>query len=135
MRLSISLAEFDVTPSFFLLSAGYMYIESRRTGQGSFVRRLGRNFYPRFHIYYTEEGDKVTFNVHLDQKQASYQGTAAHSGEYNGETVETEVGRLKKILSRLNTKAGYRPNPRLSPAAPASDDSRSQRWSNMLRRM
>lgn len=135
MKLIIPLSSFDVTPSYFLLSAGYIYIRSRKTGQGSFVRKLGRNFYPRFHIYYKEEDESITFNVHLDQKQASYEGTSAHSGEYNGETVETEVARLKKIVSRLNTNTAFRPNPRLSPISPASDDSRSQRWSNMLRRM
>ena len=135
MKLILSLSELAVTPNFFLLSAGYIYIESRKTRKGSFVRRLGRNFYPRFHIYYSEEDEKVIFNVHLDQKEASYQGTSAHSGEYNGETVETEIIRLKRILSRLTTNSGFRPNPRLSPVSPASDDTRSQRWSNMLRRM
>jgi len=30
---------------------GYGYIKDRQTGEESFVRRLGGNFYPRLHMY------------------------------------------------------------------------------------
>jgi len=34
----------------------------------------------------------------LDQKKPIYQGTPAHSGEYEGKVVEEETERIKQIL-------------------------------------
>ncbi len=64
------------------------------------VRPLGGN-YPRFHIYATIDPKVVTMNIHLDQKKPSYEGTSAHSGDYDGEIVKDEVLRIKEALSRL----------------------------------
>ena len=77
----------------------------RRCGYGlinpqnnpSFVRRLGTFNYPRFHAYV---GDR-DINLHLDQKQASYEGYGAHSGEYDGEVVEREARRIEGVLQQL----------------------------------
>lgn len=65
-----------------------------------------------------------------DQKQASYEGTSAHSGEYDGELVEQEIRRLKTFVrpSSLSKKKSPTNN------APIND-ARSQRFSNMLRNM
>ncbi|MFH1427077.1 MAG: hypothetical protein ABIG60_00925, partial [Patescibacteria group bacterium] len=79
--------------------AGYAYIQDRQTGKDSFVRRLGSNFYPRFHMYLEEEADKIIFNLHLDQKKPSYAGTHAHNAEYDGEVVEREIARLQELLA------------------------------------
>lgn len=134
MKLSWPLNRLSVTPFQLLRSAGYSYIEVRKTGQGSFIRPLGRNNYPRFHIYIKEEGELMSINLHLDQKQVSYEGTAAHSGEYDGETVEAEIQRLKLIFERSSSDS-LATKSRVSPLSPANQDERSQRWSNMLRRM
>lgn len=127
MKLTISQADINTTPFNFLRSAGYIYIESRQTGQGSFSRPLGNGHYPRFHIYVNEEENATTFNIHLDQKQASYEGTSAHSGEYDGEIVEQEVQRLKGFL-RASGLTKKKPNSN----AP-SNDPRSRRFSDILR--
>ena len=67
----------------------------------SFVRQLLGRDYPRFHLYIKESKDKniFLFNLHLDQKKPSYEGSRAHSGEYEGGLVEKEVERIKKIIS------------------------------------
>lgn len=78
----------------------------------SIVRQLGRNDYPRFHLYITKNDREFSFNIHLDQKKPSYparigyakdvaggEGYHAHSGEYDGDLVENEVERIKKILN------------------------------------
>lgn len=77
---------------------GYHQQVDQRTLQTSFAKRLGRAAYPRFHIYFTETDETVQLNIHLDAKQPSYQGVAAHSGEYGGPLVATEVERIKKFL-------------------------------------
>lgn len=60
---------------------------------------LGRA-YPRFHLYIKEGKEKNTFlfNLHLDQKKPSYQGSRAHSGEHEGALIKQEVTRIKKII-------------------------------------
>ncbi len=59
-----------------------------------------RNNYPRFHIYLkkNEETGEFDMNLHLDQKQPSYEGSSAHSGEYDGELVEKEAKRIQSLL-------------------------------------
>ncbi len=68
----------------------------------SIVKQLDRNNYPRFHIYIkkNEENNEFVFNLHLDQKQPSYEGSGAHahSGEYEGEIIEREAERIKREI-------------------------------------
>ncbi len=135
MKLIIKRSNIDLTSFNFFRSAGYIYIESRQTGQASFVRPFGQGHYPRFHIYIEEEGDTLTINLHLDQKKPSYKGTAAHSGEYDSPVVRAEINRLKNLLKTMSNQTFSRPNPRLSNSQDATKDPRSQRWSDMLRRM
>lgn len=79
---------------------GYRSLGRAPEGELNCVRPLGGD-YPRFHIYLREEGDLFTFNLHLDQKKPSYEGSAAHSGEYDGETVRTEALRIKEIIKNF----------------------------------
>lgn len=62
----------------------------------SFVKRLGSNKFPRFHIYIKDN----EFDLHLDQKKPSYAGQKAHSGEYSNKIIEEEK---KRIINLLNT--------------------------------
>jgi len=70
------------------------------TGEMSFVKRVGGGDYPRFHIYAKMDArGRIEVNLHLDQKKASYRGTAAHSGEYDGEILEREMENIKKAFN------------------------------------
>ena len=102
MKLIIDKNKLDAAPEQFLRRAGYGYIRDRRSGQDSFVRRLGGGFYPRLHIYIEEQGDKAILNLHLDQKQASYAGAHAHNAEYDGDVVEREIERLKNLVTYVD---------------------------------
>ena len=101
MKLIIDKNQINMAPEQFLRRAGYGYIRDRHSGQDSFVRRLGSGHYPRLHMYIQESDDKIIFNLHLDQKQASYPGAHAHSAEYEGEVVEGEIERLKGLIGIL----------------------------------
>lgn len=81
-----------------LRRAGYFPFRDPKTGDESFVCRLGVDFYPRFHLYVKEGGDSLNFSLHLDQKQASYGGSHMHNGEYEGENIEKEIERLRGWL-------------------------------------
>ncbi|MCK4553533.1 hypothetical protein KAU19_01040 [Candidatus Parcubacteria bacterium] len=101
MKLIVNTNQLDVAPEQFLRRAGYGYIRDRRTGKDSFARRLGSGHYPRLHMYIKESDDSIIFDLHLDQKQASYAGAHAHNAEYGGEIVEGEVERLKGLIGVL----------------------------------
>lgn len=105
MKLIIDRNQIDSTPEFFLRHAGYAYIRDRERGTESFVRRLGAGFYPRFHIYFEDSGEKVFFNLHIDQKQPSYGGAHMHNAEYDGEAVEGETARLRSLLAQRSKEA------------------------------
>lgn len=99
MKLIVEKNKLSMASDRFLRRAGYGYIRDRRSGQESYVRRLGVGFYPRMHIYFEEQGDKVAFNLHLDQKQPSYAGASAHNADYDGEVVAREIERLKNLIT------------------------------------
>ncbi len=75
-----------------------------KTGEWRFSRYLGggRSRYPRFHMYCGMKPQErlAVCNVHIDQRQPSYQGVSAHSGEYEGELVEAEVARIQVLLEK-----------------------------------
>jgi len=84
---------------------GYHFLDKNEANlEYNFVRPS--RSYPRFHIYLKVDGstgslqDNLIFNLHLDQKRSTYQGTTAHSGEYDGEVVEQEVERVKQIIQK-----------------------------------
>jgi len=105
MKLVVFRNQINMTPEQFLRRAGYGYIRDRHTGQDSFVRRLGSFHYPRLHMYVEEQDNKIIFNLHLDQKQASYTGAHMHNAEYEGPVVEAEIERLKGLIrERQNTE-------------------------------
>ena len=93
------------SPLNALRRAGYAFLrKDERTGELSFVKRVSGGDYPRFHVYArTSAKGSVEINLHLDQKKASYEGTTAHSGEYESEenkwlTHEAEI--IRKEFSQ-----------------------------------
>ena len=77
---------------------GYVIIDARNNVEYNLVRKLTGQNYPRFHIYVKQRGEHFDFSLHLDQKQPSYAGTHAHSGEYEGPVVAEEMDRIKFFL-------------------------------------
>lgn len=103
MKLVVSKKQLGEAPEMWLRHAGYAFIPEREDGQQSFARRLTRDFYPRYHIYFTvmknSAGEElVTFNLHLDQKKPGYVGFNRHNAEYDGEAIDREVERLKSFI-------------------------------------
>jgi predicted Zn-dependent peptidase len=99
MKLIINKSQLNMAPEQWLRQAGYAYYRDRRTGKDSFSRRLGSGFFPKLHMYVEEQNEKIIFNLHLDQKQASYAGARMHNAEHDGEVVAEEIARLRSLLS------------------------------------
>lgn len=91
----------NAIPRNALRQCGYFENYDRHSEETSYIRSLGRGNYPRFHIYVKSSGDNLIFNIHLDQKQASYKGWTAHSGEYDSDLVKEEADRIKQILNSM----------------------------------
>ena len=108
MKIIVNRNNLTENPAQFLRRAGYGFIVDRRRGTESFARRTGRGHYPRFHVYIKEDGDRIIFDMHLDQKQVSYEGAHAHNAEYDGVPVEGEIERLKGLLGIQNMERGTR---------------------------
>ncbi|HBU27856.1 TPA: hypothetical protein DEB00_01945 [Candidatus Uhrbacteria bacterium] len=89
------------TPERLLRAARYAPHFDKKMGKLSYTRKMGGDFYPRFHVYVTETDKVVTFDLHLDQKKASYAGSNMHSGEYDGPVVEKEIMRMKQEFQRF----------------------------------
>ncbi|NCN99561.1 hypothetical protein GW920_00315 [Candidatus Falkowbacteria bacterium] len=102
MKLSVNQKQLGESPELWLRRAGYIYLPSRDAEPDSFARRLTRDFYPRFHVYFNVEmkGEQtmVIFNLHLDQKKPGYAGQNRHNAEYDGALVEQEAARLNSLL-------------------------------------
>lgn len=76
---------------------GYRPLGYSDRGELNCVRPLGAD-YPRFHLYLKEEPDALIFNLHLDQKKPSYEGSHAHSGDYDSELIREEAERIREIV-------------------------------------
>jgi hypothetical protein len=98
MKLIAKKSQLAMNPSQMLRRAGYAFLVDRRTGQESYAMHLGSGRYPRLHMYVSEQGDEVSFNLHLDQKQTSYAGSSRHNAEYDGEVVAGEIERLRRLF-------------------------------------
>lgn len=97
MKLIINKNKLSVSADELLKRAGYSFHRDDRSGKDSYARRLGSGFFPKLHMYVSESAEQIVLNLHLDQKQASYEGSNMHSGEYDGEVVEAEIARLKQF--------------------------------------
>lgn len=86
-------------PRAILEQAGYHFFVDPNTGKESYVMRLARGFYPRYHVYVRQfQNGHTEVDLHIDQKQHSEVGQTAHMGEYDGSTVQEEADRLGRWL-------------------------------------
>ena len=100
MRLIIP--KLTISVEYFLRACGYIEIQNpHKNNEISYARSIhSGNFYPRFHIYPIKKemaANEISLDLHLDAKQPSYEGAAAHSGEYDGPIVIRESERIKRI--------------------------------------
>lgn len=105
-----------------LRHAGYFPFRDPKSGEESFVCRLGPDFYPRFHLYAKEQSNTITLSLHLDQKQTSYGGSHMHNGEYEGEVVEREMERIRGWVVHKKEEESDVVTPALNPGIRRNDE-------------
>lgn len=100
----------SITPKYFLRRCGYIEIQNpHKNFETSYAKSLdpGR-FYPRLHVYIEPTENGTGLSIHLDAKKPSYEGSSAHSGEYDSPLVKEEAGRIQNLAkdfpSQMNDK-------------------------------
>ena len=86
-----------------LRGLGYRYLFGNEKAEMSFVKPLGENFYPRWHLYVKQydrsnNETRYDFSLHLDQKKPAYKGVTRHSGDYDSDIVNKEAERIKRYF-------------------------------------
>lgn len=102
--MNFPIKKLNTSQKNFMRVCGYKEISNpHKNGEISYARSLeASRFYPRFHVYIKDMGDKeVEISLHLDMKKPTYEGTTAHSGEYDGELVDREAQRIKNIAGKF----------------------------------
>lgn len=97
----------NINPHVLLKQAGYHpIVDIRSGGKESWSRSLGRGHYPRFHLYVSGSPEKLTLNLHIDQKQktALIPGLSRHAGEYSSDVVQTEGERLQRWITYAKSR-------------------------------
>lgn len=101
MQLKIQNFQGNILSAF--RSSGYIFLEkNENNNEWNFVRKITGASYPRFHCYAKKENGNLFINLHLDQKKPSYEGSARHSGEYDGLAVKSEATRLTRQIALEN---------------------------------
>jgi len=90
----------NIKPEELIKRCGYATWQGHEE-KPSFARRLGSMHYPRFHAYLREFDSYFEVDLHLDQKQASYEGSHAHGGDYDSVTVENEARRITEVIAKI----------------------------------
>ena len=104
--MKVIIPKLNIAIQSFFRHCGYLEISNpHKNNEISYARSLdpGR-FYPRFHIYIEDSQKEIKLNLHLDAKKPSYEGTAAHGGEYEGPVVKNEEERIKIIAQKFISK-------------------------------
>ncbi len=96
--MKFTIHNLDRSINDIMRTLGYAPAYFQNEGEFSLVKPLSGNPYPRFHLYIKQEGQDFHFNLHIDQKKASYEGSTGHSGDYDGEVVESEAQRIEDLL-------------------------------------
>lgn len=83
-----------------LRSCGYKKLIDQKTGKTSFVKKLTRQNYPRFHVYIRENQKEIIVDLHLDQTKALYAKQIAHRADYESEQVKNELYRIYQVFKK-----------------------------------
>ena len=81
----------NLNPDLIMRRSGYGFLSDRRSGQNSYVRRMGNGFYPRFHVY-LEDG---TF-INLELVQEGYADVDTFPPDVRYADVFTSAARVAR---------------------------------------
>ncbi len=88
---------FKQIPRVLLRECGYKPWRDQK-GRETYIKRLTKDFYPRFHIIYAKDNQgRPILDLHLDYKRPIH-ARVARTYETESEVVKREAERIKQIL-------------------------------------
>src|SRR3990167_10355122 len=98
MRFSIG-SQSD-SPENLMRQVGYLAWVDPRTSKRSFIKKVSRAFYPRFHIHmFRDTKNNIYVDLHFDARKPLHK-IVARSSENNSPVVLQEADRIKNILAK-----------------------------------
>ncbi len=83
---------------YIMRKCGYMPWRDPRSGETSYIRRLGTGYYPRFHIKAKRMGSQIIFDLHLDSRRPMHKiGIRTYEDE-ESRIVSSEADRIKAYI-------------------------------------
>jgi hypothetical protein len=83
---------------YLMRKCGYMPWRNPRSGETSYIRKLGGGYYPRFHIKVRKMGSRLIFDLHLDSRRPMHKiGIRTYEDE-ESRIVSSEADRIKKFI-------------------------------------
>lgn len=80
---------------------GYKPWRDPRRGGISFIRRLGRSYYPRFHVKTRREaGRALIIDLHLDARRPMHRPGIRCYEDEESQVVQAEAARIQSLLAR-----------------------------------
>jgi len=87
--------------TYFMRDCSYKPWRDPRSGNTSFIRRLGRSYYPRFHIK-ARRGDNhsLIFDLHLDARRPMHRKGVRCYEDSESDVVQAEAARIRSLLAK-----------------------------------
>ena len=84
---------------YLMRECGYKFWRDPRSGDSSFIRRLGRGYYPRFHIKVRRDKNRrLIFDLHFDSRRPLHHIGVRSYEDSESAVVQAEAARIRSLL-------------------------------------
>ena len=83
---------------YIMRKCGYMPWRDPRSGENSYIRRLGAGYYPRFHVKIKRAGIAVIIDLHLDARRPMHKKGIRSFEDSESDIVIREAQRISNIV-------------------------------------
>ncbi|MFH2105210.1 MAG: hypothetical protein ABII72_03160 [Parcubacteria group bacterium] len=99
MDITIQNPRFNET--YLARRCGYKPWRDPRSGSMGYIRRLGRGYYPRFHIKTRRDpGAALVLDLHLDARRPMHRKGVRSFEDEESRVVQVEAARIQSLLAR-----------------------------------
>ena len=98
--MEITVANPRYNEAHIMRRSGYKPWRDPRSGGSSFIRRLGRSYYPRFHVKTRREANNLIIDLHLDARRPLHRKGVRSYEDEESRVVQAEAARIRGLLAR-----------------------------------
>ena len=87
--------------TYFMRNCGYKPWRDPHSGVTNFIRRLGRGYYPRFHVKVRrDDNHSLIFDLHLDARRPMHRKGVRSYEDSESNVVRAEAVRIQGLLAK-----------------------------------